>query len=370
MTDASLNYVFDILKRKVSEYEPDWYETLGFLETHRIAGLFYSKSKELEIKLPVKVNKALKEVFEKQKRRVLLLKEYVKEISKELLENNVEHVFLKGSVFSNVKKNFSIYKIGERSSNDIDILVNQENISKVTNCLKKLGFIQGVYDEESKKIKEYSRLEIISRRMNRGEVAPFIKLTDNTEIPFIEVDINFSLGNTPNDHIDLLSFMIDSRVISNKNFALSILDNELFFIHLLLHQYKETTLYFMIERNKDLDIYKLADIYYLFKLNKIKRNRVKELAKKFNIEEKVGYVLFQVAEAFSDYELLKYAQRFGFSEQIIIDYESKKKYRMYVSIRTRLKNFNSIKFLEEVRDKPFYRWEFPIDYFRGNNNAK
>ena len=56
------------------------------------------------------------------------------------------------------------------------------------------------------------------------------------------------------------------------------------------------------------------------------------------------------------------------SEQVIIDYETKKKYRMYVSIRTRLKTFNSIKYLEEVRDKPFYRWEFPIDYFRGHNN--
>lgn len=370
MTEASLNYVIDVLKGKVSDYEPDWYETLGFLEMHRIAGIFYNKTKELDIKLPIKVNKALKEVFEKQKRRVLLLREYVKEISKELLENNVEHIFLKGSVFSNVKKGLSIYKVGERSSNDIDILVNQENISKVANCLKKLGFVQGVYDEESKKIKEYSRVEIINRRMNRGEVAPFIKLTNNTEVPFVEVDINFSLGNTPNDNIDLLNFMIDSRVISNKYFPLSILDNELFFIHLLMHQYKETTLYLMFERNKDIDLYKLADIYYLFKLYKIKRNRIKELAKKFNIEEKVGYVLFQVAEAFRDYELLKYAKRFGISEQVIIDYETKKKYRMYVSIRTRLKNFNSITFLEEVRDKPFYRWEFPIDYFRGNNNAK
>lgn len=366
MTEASVNYVIDVLKGIKPLIEPEWFEVLGFLECHRISGLFYSKSKELEINLPHKIDKILNQIFKVQKRRVELLSSNVKEISAKLLKDQVKHVFLKGSVFNNVNNKLGLYQLGERTSNDIDILVNSEEITKISHSLKELGFIQGMYDEDSISIIPFSRKEILERRMNRGEVAPFIKLTNNPEVPFIEVDVNFSLGNTPDDDIKLLDYMIDNSLIINDKFPLTVLDNELFLIQLLMHQYKEATLYFMVSRSKDIDLYKLADIYYLFKNKAFKKTRFKELSKKFKLSQKIGFVLNQVSEAFNDNELKKYAANFKFKEPLIIDYDDKKEYQMTASIRFRLKVYNSRGYLIEKEKKPYYRWEFPFGYFRGN----
>ena len=62
MTEASVSYVIDVLKDIKPLIEPEWFEVLGFLECHRISGLFYSKSKELEINLPHKIDKILNQI--------------------------------------------------------------------------------------------------------------------------------------------------------------------------------------------------------------------------------------------------------------------------------------------------------------------
>lgn len=50
---------------------------------------------------------------------------------------DVSYAWLKGAFLINV------YDIGMRTSNDVDILVNQNQISEITDILKKNGFVQG-----------------------------------------------------------------------------------------------------------------------------------------------------------------------------------------------------------------------------------
>lgn len=76
----------------------------------------------------------------------------------------------------------SFYGDGERISNDIDILIEQEDISSVSTLLKSMGFTQGYYDFLENNIVPLSRAEVLSRRMNRGETAPFILKTENSSM--------------------------------------------------------------------------------------------------------------------------------------------------------------------------------------------
>ena len=346
MKDESLDYILKILKEEKVENDPDFNEVIGFLINHRIAGLFYSKIKKLQIKVPKKVEKILQENFKSQKRRVVYLRNTIKEISNYFLANKIEHVLLKGSILSNDPQN-EIYLDGERSSNDIDILVKQSGISKVCEALTNLGYVQGEYNENTKQIKLYDRYELIYRRMNRGEIASFIKKTGDDEIPYIEIDINFSLGNTPNDELKLLNDMIDTRIIQRGKVELSSLNSEMFFLHLIMHQYKESTLYFMVERNKDLDLYKLLDIYYLIKKNKVDLSKIKELANYYNISKKVGTVINQVGEILNDEEIKIIASSFTYEIPKVIDYQNKKVYEWTVSLKDRIKEFSTIKYLKE-----------------------
>ena len=348
MLICDLNYIISVLKGEAQSYQPNWYSVLGFLSCHKIEGLFYNRSCKQGIELPKKIEKILRETFERQQRKLILMREGIKEISQKLLQKQVPHILLKGSVLSNIgKDDIVIYEDGERTSNDIDLLVKSDEISMTEKALYEAGFIQGEYDAENGRIKEFSRFEIVKRRMNRGELAPFIKLTGNKEFPFVEVDVNFSLGNTPTEGQTLLTEMIDSATLYNGKIVMSVPTEELFFLHLIMHQYKESCSLFMVERNKDLDLYKLADIYYLLKADTLDRERIEKLVEKHALQHAMGAVLQQVGQAFADKNIEDYSKKFETEQPTVIDYENKKEYGWKNTIRARLGTFNAKKYLRE-----------------------
>lgn len=350
MTENSLKYIIGVLKGEAPTTEPEWYETLGFLYCHKIAGLLYNRAKKSGIQFPAKIEKQLSSVYEMQKRRVENMRGEIKEVSEALLAAGAEHILLKGSVLSNLSEESRIYEDGERISNDIDILVKPGGITAVSNILWSLGYIQGRYEPSGEMIVPFSRAEILTRRMNRGETAPFLRLTGKPELPFIEVDINFSLGNIPGEKDGLLSEMIERRKRYEGIVPMSVADEEMFFLHLIMHQYKESCLYFMVEKGKDLDLYKLADMYYLWKSGLFDKERLKSLAQKYGVQKETGTVLGQVGRIFEDGEILSATEEYGEKQPEVVDYDNKKRYLWTSDERNRLCGFETRKFLREVTD--------------------
>ena len=351
MTEKDLEYVISVLKEEKTEYIPDWYSVTGFLLSHRIAGLFYNRAKRSGNQLPKKIEKILCEIFEKQKRKVNFMRDELFIITQKLSENKVPYMLLKGSVLNNLSDDSKkIYEEGERVSNDIDLLVKQDGITVVSNLLQELGFIQGYYDLSKNKIEEFSRIEVIKRRMNRGEIAPFIKMSDKAEFPFVEVDVNYSLGNTPIEGLELLEEMISSSSEYAGKVLMRVPNEELFFLHLITHQYKESCLMFMVKNSKNLDLYKLADIYYLYKANILDKPELERLIEKYGMQQQAGTVLKQVGEIFADEEIQNYVSKFKSNEPIVIDYDKKKAYSWCADIKQRLCNFDEQRCLKELNN--------------------
>ena len=349
MTRDNVSYIANVLKGIKPNVEPDWFEVVGFLCSHKIAGLFYNKAKIAGIELPKKIDFILRGMFEKQARSVACKRAYLNEISRELVHCDAKYVFLKGSVLANVPFGRNhVYVDGERVSNDIDILVLPSNITAIGNALRNIGFVQGRYDSGKREIIGFSRAEIIKRRMTRGEVAPFVKLTGNAEFPFIEIDLNFSLGNTPEYGQDLLRAIIESANCDVGESCILKPSNEMFFIHLIMHQYKESCLYFMVQRSKELDMYKLADIYYLLKNNVIDLNILDGIIKQYGIADRAGAVLKQVGDVFDDDRIRQMAEEYGGEQPLVIDYENKKQYEWQADICERIRMFSAIDCLKEV----------------------
>ena len=349
MKRESLKYIIGVLKGEEGNIRPEWYETLGFLYSHKIAGLFYRRAERQGIPLPDKIKKLLSDTYQRQKRRVERMREQIAEISEKLIQTKTEHLLLKGSVLSNIAED-TIYEDGERISNDIDVLVKPNGITQVEDSLKCLGFVQGKYEEDTGVIVPYSRLEILKRRMNLGETAPFLKTTGDSETPFIEIDINFSLGNIPGEKEGLLSEMITTGKVYRGKVCMRVADEELFFLHLIMHQYKESCLYFMVEKGKDLDLYKLTDIYYLWKAECFDKERLKRLSRKYGVVKEVGTILGQVGRIFSDEEISSAAEEYGDKRPEVVDYESKKRYRWTADEWTRLCRFDAKNLLCEIKE--------------------
>ena len=75
-------------------------------------------------------------------------------------------------------------------------------------------------------------------------------------------------------------------------------------MQLLLHQYKESRTLFMVNKGKDLDLYKLADIYYYWHSGLVNTEELERLLREHKAEAAAGAVLGQVGRVFRDEDML------------------------------------------------------------------
>lgn len=163
-----------------------------------------------------------------------------------------EYALLKGAFLST-----NLYTNGYRTSNDIDILVEAKNVSKIQSLLKENGFKQGYLDHNGN-INPATRKQIIESKMNFGETVPFLKMTQGR---VLEVDINFSIDFKPSDNTQLIGELLSTAVlVTVDTVEFKTLDKFDFLIHLCCHLYKEATTYDWVARRRDLMLYKFSDI--------------------------------------------------------------------------------------------------------------
>lgn len=149
---------------------------------------------------------------------------------------------------------------GHRTSNDIDLLVAPDDVSIISEALTAAGFQQGHIRNGG--FVPATRKEIVTSKMTRGETVPFIKEVRLPFMPYLEVDINFSLDYKNSDSTvitDMLQRSVGHRV--NNHVKIQTLEEKDFFIHLCAHLYKEATTLPWVKMNRDLTLYKFVDIY-------------------------------------------------------------------------------------------------------------
>lgn len=189
------------------------------------------------------------------------------------------------------------YPEGYRTSNDIDLLVHPNDVTKVGNALLEAGFRQG--NIRNGNFEPATRKEIIESKMMRGETVPYIKEVYYPGMRFLEVDINFSLDYKPGD-THLLEEMMGNSVIERLgDFSVHTLRTDDFFVHLCSHLYKEATTLPWVEMMRDMTLYKYCDIYML--LDDADKEYIDFLFKragKLNMEKVCAFAVLQTAELF------------------------------------------------------------------------
>lgn len=234
-----------------------WPYVLGQLLFHRMGGVAYYTLRQCGLlgRVNREVRNSLKTAYDSGVTKSESLKAAMDELTGIL--QDVEYALLKGAYL------VSQYPAGLRTSNDLDILINQKDISKLEGLLKAAGFAQG--NIRNGAFIPASRAEILSSRMNRGETVPFIKRMDLPGMEFLELDINFSLDFKARQETDAVAALLKNTkpLIETGNGNLLTLSPADFLIHLCCHLYKEAVVYAWVEMERDLSLYKFADIYLL-----------------------------------------------------------------------------------------------------------
>jgi len=249
----------------------NWPYILGQLLFHRMGGAAYYVLRECGLlgKINREVRNSLKIIYDSGKTKSESFKTALSELAEIMNSRSNENSWQNADFpYSLLKGAYlvSLYPNGLRTSNDIDVLINQEDISKLEALLKSAGFTQG--NIRNGVFLSASRAEILSSRMNRGETVPFIKQINLSGMEYLEIDVNFSLDHKTKQSGNAVTALLKNAtpLIKTENGNLLTLSPVDFLIHLCCHLYKEAAVYAWVEMERDLSLYKFADIYLL--LNK------------------------------------------------------------------------------------------------------
>ena len=273
----------------------------------------------------------------------------VRYLEKLLSDCTFNYAMLKGAYLC------KLYPDGYRTSNDIDLLVAPENVTKVGNVLLNAGFRQGnVRNEE---FYPASRRQIIESKMMRGETVPYIKEMNLPQMKFLEVDLNFSLDYKPNDGHAVEELLRNTEVKEIDGYKVRTLSDEDFLVHLCCHLYKEATTLPWVEMKRDMTLYKYCDIYLLLNhADKQRTDRFFARARVLGLEKICAFAVRGTAELFAFTNA--YAARTADDIlrgrknllHTVVSPKDKKSYEYSVlDIKERLFSENRVELLKEVK---------------------
>lgn len=236
-----------------------------------------------------------------------------------------------------------------RKYSDIDFLVCPDDLDAATEVCESLGYIQGDYNYEEKKIIPYSRKDILNKRLYSHELAQFVKVLEDGFVSNIDINFKFSWTGYKGIYESLISFddaYSHSYLIDTTDAIIRVLDKYYNCIHLCCHFFN-SCVNFLIDYEykmdcdpREFDFSSINDIYEIIHDKEFDYKYFRTLVDKYEVWEQVNYafhlitVFFDIRIPFFDYDS---------------DLNSLEKINYYVT-RTGKKKYWNISFLTRIFD--------------------
>ena len=273
----------------------NWVYIGGILINHRLSGYFINGlNNEQAVKVPKELLKTLKLLIKAQVERQALINKEIDIIDKKLRQTDIRFAGLKGVLLGT-----EVYVNGDRRSNDVDLLVYEEDLDKLDKAMREMGYIQS--NCPNSELIEASKKEKIIQRMNYHDLVPYVKQIDDI---VLEVDINFLFDGKDNQ-IDKQVYEDGLFVYYGNAYSITGLSQRMNLAFFIVHFYREATNSIWTNEKRDIVFYKIVDTmnYIRHVQNKIDRNELVEVFKKLNIAGKAYYV-FNVLREFYNNEFI------------------------------------------------------------------
>ncbi len=234
----------------------DWAWITGQLIRHRLNGNFFlglDYEKKIYIFGKICVTFGLLCNIYEACNKVML--SFAEQLFEETNKANIKVAGLKGLVF-----NTSIYNLRARKSNDVDILVAEEDLPKFDEIMRKLGFIQSNDGGKT----EATRKEKLIQLMNYHDLVPYCKSLDFPYLNRIELDVNFHFDSK--DH-EITKEILDEGLqwYEGNGYRIQGLKWTTHLAFLCTHFYREASNSIWTKDARDVDLYKLVDIENTFR---------------------------------------------------------------------------------------------------------
>lgn len=269
-------------------------------------------------------------------------------VAAEFEKSNVEYVITKGIYPAKM----AYIDEGYRRSDDLDVIIKREDYSKVKEILHTHGYVQGVYNSETKKIKKFSRQQELFYLSFTEQSAPFFKETGNALLPVVILDLNFNIFWDANDIWDISKLLSNSQIFDYRGYKVKTFQDEYMLLHMCLHAYYDMNSVYVLYKSYAYRLKYFADIYgFIMRLN-ISWDRFRSICIDYKVEKYIMHILYYTALVFQDESLLTitgleipnedFLNRFGLDNEGFFIWQESFMERLFCTDRDRLldKYFN------------------------------
>lgn len=281
----------------------NWEIIGGQIINHRLGGYFLSGlNEEYKERVPEEFLKALELIKFSQRKQTIETIKLLKPILEDFEKNNVRYAGLKGIIL-----NANMYNLGDRRSNDADLLVVEEDLENIDKILRNHGYIQTLM--KNGEYKEASRREKLIQRMNYHDLVPYVKLLDNEFIKESEIDINFHFDSKDNDITEEV-YNYGTEIYKNDLYNVRGLPWETNLAHLCVHFYREGTNSIWTKGKRDVLLYKIIDIINVFKScdDEKRINEWINLIHKFKLEKQVYFTFYMISQLYENELMMSFME--------------------------------------------------------------
>lgn len=211
----------------------------------------------------------------------------------DLRAQEIPYALLKGEALSLL----AYGEIGKRSSSDVDILIQKENLDRLEGILANAGFYPARADRAA-------RIAILSFS---HQAVTYYK---DSVYERITVDLNYDIfwGEYEGVRTDISAFLQDSIEITLYGCKVRTLSPMKAFIQLVLHHYKDMNSIYLLATRNSIRPSMFADIYHLLMRNKtmISCRDLLQRGRELGILPYLYYVLYYTNQIYEDPELELY----------------------------------------------------------------
>jgi len=203
-------------------------------------------------------------------------------------QNNIPIVPVKGSMLiPNLYKDY-----GLRYSSDFDLLTRNADTGGLSEVMKSLGYVQGVFDRATMEIIPAKKKTLLKHKIYLSNEHPYVKHSGTDLFISFGVDFRFALGYERKCEPvnDMFTCFFENGYVPDCYYLL----------HLCVHFYEEVKQGVDILLGKDINMIKLCDIREFILRNKVNMEEFIELCFQYDLRKEIYLALYYLKMVFSD----------------------------------------------------------------------
>lgn len=224
------------------------------------------------------------------------------------LLSQFKYAYIKGEAISHL----AFGKLGQRTSQDIDLLICRKDIKDIEGILTATGF----------HTRDLAKEDRITAVAYSHQIPPYRRKGKFGNTLF---DLNFDIlwGEYTGPRINIDKFLIDTIEMEIYGVRVKTLPPLKAMVQLILHHYKEMNSLYHLSKHNCINYRMFNDVYYLWKNNQeaISLDKLISVSSEYKIMQYVFYILYFTNKIFNDPDLEKYVVTFNSCEgQHLLDY--------------------------------------------------